>query len=256
MDSIIRDHEAAWSAAQVPRTCGWRLLPTRLHRAKSTDPPCGSRQSLNNRIHSYEKLYFQRAQDGSNGFLYCPPGHLPAQHQNRAPGTRLCAHGMGQRRRGQEGGPKQEGSLSSGRTLFFAAQVGPVWKEKNSGRGKGPRSSMEEYQPPCYPSLPWQHWASYLYWDFHRWLLIILSSFFQVPCARPPQPDVQKCRMLIAGSGSLPLRHEAVCPSGFPRHFHRPWAGLWSVFCLPSSLLFPVPLLLTFSEAFFPAQLL
>lgn len=84
MDSIIRDHEAAWSAAQVPRTCGWRLLPTRLHRAKSTDPPCGSRQSLNNRIHSYEKLYFQRAQDGSNGFLYCPPGHLPAQHQ--APG--------------------------------------------------------------------------------------------------------------------------------------------------------------------------
>lgn len=50
-----------------------------------------------------------------------------------------------------------------GRTLFFAAQVGPVWKEKNSGRGKGPRSSMEEYQPPCYPSLPWQHWASYLY---------------------------------------------------------------------------------------------
>lgn len=128
MDSIIRDHEAAWSAAQVPRTCGWRLLPTRLRRAKSTDPPCGSRQSLNNRIHSYEKLYFERAQDGSpspasNGFLHCPPGHLPAQHQNRAPGTRLRA-------------PQEElsslqhkwGLCGRQRTLEEEKVLGPLWK--------------------------------------------------------------------------------------------------------------------------------
>lgn len=98
---------------------------------------------------------------------------------------------------------------------------------------------------------------------FHRWPLITPSSFFQVPRARHPEPDVQECRMLTTTtaadrSGLLPrateLRaHPASSIAAPPSSLGS--ALIIAALRLPRSLLLSVlPLLLAFSEAFFPVQ--
>lgn len=157
--------------------------------------------------------------------------------------SRVCRRRGRQRRRAEQTRGLRKGELAGARVTAKDASVSCtsalpalllVWHKRCLyGRQHGfwKRCSVQPRTPASLsPRPPWQHGASSLHRYCHRWLLIILSLFFQVPCARHPEPDVRRCRML---RGSRWLRLAALLTAP------RPQAGLGS-HSGSSALLFPL----------------
>lgn len=116
----------------------------------------------------------------------------------------------------------------------FAAQVWSVWKRKRGFLEKVLSPPQKnEYHLPCRPSLPWHRGASYLHGGFSQVATnYTLFIFPGAPC-KTPRARCSGTQDAYSHDSSrrvwlAALCDGAACPSGFPRHLHRPWAALSS----------------------------